>query len=641
MSTFITRIGGFSRTYIHYRNHNKLYSIQQPFACLHTSPPWANSKEKSPELLPDQRFQELIAELEAPYINNTPESDLFDYLESFKPTKPVLETEKYNQLRSHLTKSFTVRQLSDYLEHKRLNKKGKKDKLISRILSDSWNIKSIEQLNEERRRKVLNTITKRFPATNNELFFIIGDNGSTIRQVEEDFDVGITIDVHGSNYMIQGPSNAVDKAKEAIHSKLDIVQEEMPIPSKVKGCPELEQEVKSVLADISKVSNAYISFNGDKFNLACRSKEAIEKAKTILSLALLELDMTDKKPLDTSDMTLTQKRDNECSLLPIHDASAMSVYSRRFGWSRIVDKTVNDNNKLSQYNVLSGGGDDGDDGDEGSGTLDLKGVKGKLLMPFSAINKVSIEARFGHVLFRNPDNNNILKPSIDSLLSISNIKNLLKERTQFFDAMPPHQLTLPFIPFTMQDGFFQRCVKLEYINKALLCNTTLPAQQRLSLEFHVDEQGGMGLKQAFAEKKRSVIDILGVSGNVDIRLSAKELDNYSNEQLPNQMQEMVNQCKLTGYSELEAPQNWVGQDNSQMTLLDVTFVNKKRYLSADNLVTVSHIQQQNSGIERTEVNVTPFSTDYNMDDMNNRWSSFTDTIYNIASKWRYSASVYE
>lgn len=132
--------------------------------------------------------------------------------------------------------------------------------------------------------------------------------------------------------------------------------------------------------------------------------------------------------------------------------------------------------------------------------------------------------------------------------------------------MPPYQLTLPLIPFTIDDGFFQRCVKLEYINKALLYDTTLPALQRVSLEFQVDSEGAMGLKRAFGEKKRSIIDILGVSrqvtnvyslwdyyknnmyniSNVDIRLLARELDNYSSEKLPTELEEMTNQCKLTG-----------------------------------------------------------------------------------------------
>jgi hypothetical protein len=51
--------------------------------------------------------------------------------------------------------------------------------------------------------------------------------------------------------------------------------------------------------------------------------------------------MTDKKPLDTPNLTLTQNKDSQRILSPMHDASAMSVYSRRFGWSRIVDKMVN------------------------------------------------------------------------------------------------------------------------------------------------------------------------------------------------------------------------------------------------------------------------------------------------------------
>jgi hypothetical protein len=222
----------------------------------------ATEKQKTDELLPDQRLRELVSTLESP--DNAQETDLYEYIETFMPKEAILETQKYNQLRNSLSKSFTVRQLMDYLGHKGLNKKGKKGDLITRIVNGSWNIKSREQMNEERRKRLLNQVTERFPATNYELFFIIGDNGSTIRQVEGAFDVDITIDVLGSSYMIQGPPHAVLKAKEAIHAKLDIVQEEIPIPVKVKESTKLQQQVESVLADISKVSNAYISLNGDK-----------------------------------------------------------------------------------------------------------------------------------------------------------------------------------------------------------------------------------------------------------------------------------------------------------------------------------------------------------------------------------------
>lgn len=80
--------------------------------------------------------------------------------------------------------------------------------------------------------------------------------------------------------------------------------------------------------------------------------------------------------------------------------------------------------------------------------------------------------------------------------------------------MPPRQLTVPFIPLTLDGGFHQRSVQLSYINKSLLENTNDKEMdlKKLDVEFTVNENGDITLKNITGIKNQSVIDILGIYG---------------------------------------------------------------------------------------------------------------------------------
>ena len=83
------------------------------------------------------------------------------------------------------------------------------------------------------------------------------------------------------------------------------------------------------------------------------------------------------------------------------------------------------------------------------------------------------------------------------------------------NRIPPRLLTTPFIPLTQDNGFHQRLIQLDYVDQSLLVNYPHidPIDlQRLRVEFTVNNHGDMKFKRMIGEKKRSVIDILGVHG---------------------------------------------------------------------------------------------------------------------------------
>jgi hypothetical protein len=81
--------------------------------------------------------------------------------------------------------------------------------------------------------------------------------------------------------------------------------------------------------------------------------------------------------------------------------------------------------------------------------------------------------------------------------------------------MPPVQLTSAFTPLTLNGGIHERSIKVKYINNSLLANN---AEQncanlnKLEVEFNVEDDGNMQLKSIVGEKKRSIVDLLCVSG---------------------------------------------------------------------------------------------------------------------------------
>ncbi|KAG1077845.1 hypothetical protein G6F42_024579 [Rhizopus arrhizus] len=76
--------------------------------------------------------------------------------------------------------------------------------------------------------------------------------------------------------------------------------------------------------------------------------------------------------------------------------------------------------------------------------------------------------------------------------------------------------------------------------------------------------------------------------------------------------------------------------NENLVLSDIAFINKKRYLFDDGLISVNHIEQQEKKVKRTEMMVT--SVEPQTLDTGNaiqRWSSFANILKSIARKWEY------
>ncbi|KAI8637290.1 hypothetical protein BD408DRAFT_486337 [Parasitella parasitica] len=592
-------------------------------SCFSTARICRTNDGSKEELLPDQRLQAIVAELEKSSSILQTKDVLLESIEAFRPKKEVISTENMDRLYKLFQKSFSVRQLADYSAVHKLPRHGRlKNQLIDGIVKKHWGIQSTKDVDAARQRKALemrrDTVKEIFPATFQQLFFIIGNNGDTIRNIEENYHVFITIDVDKQEYAVEGLSKAVAKAKEEILTHLNILEDQVDVPEKIKRDPQLRNDVNESLVDMSKLAASFITLEDDKFSLASTSAENLSNAKRLLNLTLTEMNATGKKALSTADHTVIHK-DLEFTVLPMQDVLSMPFYDKKLNWNKLEYKKKDEKDDYMVFGGQEMVGEIGNTQDLLVKSLNNGG------------DAISIEARFGKLLFQDNHHDISLSPGC-----ATDLATLFKNRSLFLNSIPPRKITAPYIPIirSLDGGFHQRTIQLDYVNQSLLAGKDENSDlKRLLVEFTTQENGSMNVKKIIAEKNRSVVDVLGMFGNVDVRLIAKQYLDYTND--TTHVGELIERCKLMSYSQLSAPKQQPFL-NDNFVLADISFINTKRYLFDDGLISVNHIEQQDKKVKRTEMMVTSLDPlTWNTANATDRWPSFIAIVKEIARRWDY------
>ncbi|KAG0167579.1 hypothetical protein DFQ30_005890 [Apophysomyces sp. BC1015] len=595
--------------------------------------------------------------LQAPAPAST-EVDLFNSIASHQPRSNVVESEKYDKIARSLRLSFTVPQLRSFLKKCDAKQHGIKEELIKRIMTECWELKTREQLSFELKQKKLNAVSYQAEASREELFFVIGDNGATLRAIENQNEVNITINVANYRYTVHGTSEAVERAKLAIKNHLRLFHRQLDLPAfkELQYHGSIEREIKRVLVDISKASGVFI---------------ALENGK------IYQLDFTDKQPLAASDYIAVANIDSQPTkhlqqnpyvLLPLQDEQAMPLFGRRVGWSRVSrtksrtededdvlkDKDEEDvENTQARFQLLEPRSTSDTEDSKIVDYADLKDMLTKSLNITDNKDKISLEATFGHLLLRNvvaDADVSLLQPSMRTSFDASRLSDLLAShpngRRLFFGSSPPHHINTALAPISLYAGFHRRLVKVEYVSLPLTaqvgsvpCETTTDDLQRLELQFSAEENGSLQLQQVTGEHARSAVDLINVGGNIDVRLLARRYSQFSRVKMPSWIQSLVDDCHLTGYSDLSCPNFW--NQDSDLMLTDISFRNETRYLLESNLVTITHIEGQDGRTRRSELTVTPVVSEIEtyspVPNGLDRWDSFTKAVNQLAKRWSYSA----
>ncbi|KAI9007547.1 hypothetical protein CLU79DRAFT_778036 [Phycomyces nitens] len=648
----------------------------------------SKAKKEAPEILSPERLHAIMQRLVAsppPQSVEAERSDLIREIDSHRIASypQGISTEKYNKLTEVLNRCYTVALMREYLKAKGIAPKKLKSAMMRQIINECWGVMSKEQVEKQLKNLKALQVREQVPASREELFFVIGNNGATLRNIENRSKATITIDVSKLQYILEGLPEEVKIAKEEIKACLPIVKKEYNIPQLRDDMAKTDFGVqsKNILSDISKVSNTYIHMNNGKFHIAALSLDALDNSKRQLELALTEMGYTDKKPLGVSDHTIVSLPDNSTDptgksedpyiFIPTHDTLAMPLLTRKIGWSRIAQKTSEEHNWPSGskhhqplLRVISNKSTSEPVTIELSGVADL--LRETLKVPDESKENISVEALFGHLLLKNPVSDqtrtNVLTPPLKSSFGFNTLQSMINERyyqnRTFFTTNPPGNFMAPLIPVGINGGFHQRIIQAHYVNTSLL--TTLTPNdggnglERLTIEFAEQKDGSIKLNRVLGEHGRAVVDALCVSGKIDIRILAKRYTLYTNENmpvpegyanlpLPKTVEEMIKNCSLTGYSELSCPSFWSHADisGSNMALVDVSFRNESRHLIEGTLVTVSHTERQEGRANFCELKATHLAGTAGEDEFLpvknglEHWDVMSSTLNHLARRWEY------
>ncbi|KAI9300003.1 hypothetical protein BJ944DRAFT_244615 [Cunninghamella echinulata] len=599
--------------------------------------------------------------------------DLLMAMDSHKPSQRIISETKYTEIENVLKTRYTVPQLILYLKEKKLSTKGKKKNLIQRIMNDYWTLTTREkelarQITERR-----NTVQQQFSLKKDEMFFILEDKGHMLKQIEKEQGIKITIDVVNSICTVEASKYHIDKAmaniKEALYLErqsvqlVDFYHQQNQLQTSSKNIQSIFNHIsQNVLDDLSSISETHITIDDDKINLAAKSKEIIENAKRKLSIYLTESGLTSKQPLQSPDHTFIQETES-LSLMPLHDSASMPFNMKSLGWSRLCNNNMDKSTGLLFYG-LDNQGSSSAQLLEPSDPLYIKSLLQSDLVQEENKN-ISIEAKFGHLLFQNPtikpNHINLLIPEKAGNFGINEFKDFFqtsKSYRQFFSGNPPRNVRKKLSPLPLNEGFHRRTVKLNYVDSSLLCqlkqtdhhltsSSYLPSPiSRLQLEYIENDDGTLEFNSILGEYKRSTIDILQLKENVDVRLLAKQYTsfdraslesiNYKNmdEKLIQSLRDLTSSCQLLSYSDIECPPFWKLGDNN-MTLFDVSFNNESRYQVGSNLVTLQYTEEQENKARRAEMVMTPFKNDEMITNGFDHWEVFWENISNLGRKWVY------
>ncbi|CDH48623.1 hypothetical protein RO3G_01818 [Lichtheimia corymbifera JMRC:FSU:9682] len=617
----------------------------------------------------DRLFKQLISEQ-----HEAPASDFIQSIEAIRPKSKkehVLTNERYDSLVKQLNEGFTVPQLREYLQtqHHRVSKQHRKQQIIDMIIRHVWGFESREMVRQQAIKKKMDSRQRHCKTNRQELFFIIGEDGDTLRAIEEKHNVQITVLADMNQYMIEGYSRAVDAARMEIKEYLSsIVNDHINMPPLKEGVviEDVLNAIKPFLPYISKETKAFITIQEDKLTLAARSNNDIDHAKWLLAKTLADLDLTTTQSLDAADdlyIQLSNESDKPTlSFTPIHDAKAMPVTVKHSGWSRITLGRDEKSIAKGLYHLESEKKDD---------WVNDAAIRRIMMesLPETVHANISLEARFGNVLFENPAEASMrfLTPPLHHHFSTQKLHDYIstsKRRHIFFPSQPPPTITRSFLPvISAGSSPYRRRVVLEYVSKYLLPNfggqmsSPLPSDQlkRLQIEFMIQDDGDLELERVMGEYNRSTIDIIGLEKNVDLRLLAKQYVLFAgsgqtvpghlvHKVMPAELQEAVDQCELTGYTDFDCLPSLKLDDMGTMDLLEVSFRDEARYKgdneTEDVMLTISDVDTQKAQTRHTELMITPITHDtmgsWKVPENGlESWLPFRRNVRELSKRWKF------
>ncbi|KAF9572982.1 hypothetical protein EC968_009187 [Mortierella alpina] len=474
---------------------------------------------------------------------------------ALRPANREVSPDEFNKIKDAVASSFNVSQLKGVLRAQSIPANGKKSVLVNQIMllmdlevvapqSDAPPV-----VEDPYSAADAYSESQEFPSSRRELFFILGSDGASRRQLEKEKGVRISINIEDETYTIRGSKESIQDAKAWIQERVAVTEEAWDVSSYSNRS--LVMTEPSVLEEIARRSETFVSAgNEHTLVISGRSDKDMEEAKRLFDLKL-------QKPLE-SEVSLLLNQDDELSplgLFPVFDSITMSADENRKSFHRICQtRALAEIPKQRIYTFLPVHPTPPSMEDFESVTQHLSNfVEGAR----SSNQSVTVEAHYGQFLFRDTDPL-VARVSHSGSFDSMELQEWLQgaERPYFFDSLPFYK-TVSKLPLV---GPKSKSIEVEYSPSAAYVDESMKQDGVIASEsplnpiriiFELNNEGLLCIKSAKTVNKQVLTDIMMLGQPIDIQLrgelsTALEVDSPS-------LAELLSRSELLFADKLQCP----------------------------------------------------------------------------------------
>ncbi|GJJ71146.1 hypothetical protein EMPS_03496 [Entomortierella parvispora] len=441
---------------------------------------------------------------------------------ALKPNKKSVTPEEFEKIKDTIARSFNVNQLKGVLRQQNRPSGGKKSILINQIML-FMDLEII--VPTPKKEKIVedpyfsaeaNHQSRIFASNKRELFFILESEGDSLRQLEKEKHVRISINIADETYTIRGELEAIEEAKSRILELVAVTEEAWDI-SMYKDRDAVVSN-PSVLEEIARRSRTFVSAgDSNTLTIAGRSNRHMEEAKRMFDLKMQKPDQ------DVQNLTFTHQEDEfkRLGMFPVFDSATMTLDENQKSFLRVcqiepfADRS-DDNQSFTPVQSTP------------SNINNLSGLKSIYQERVGAsTDRFDLSAHFGQLLFQNKLQEMTLVPLPKSFDADNLAEWLENEDTpSFFSSLPFYKAVskLPLI------GPKLRTIDVEYVlsSRSLLATGAKEGPIRLTLE--LDNEGTLLAQGGQLINKRVYSNLMMLGQPTDIQIRgewSKDLERSS------------------------------------------------------------------------------------------------------------------
>ncbi|KAG9063195.1 hypothetical protein KI688_004796 [Linnemannia hyalina] len=434
---------------------------------------------------------------------------------ALKPAQRTVTPDEFNKLKDLVAASFNLTQLKGVLRSQGIPANGKKSVLVNQImvLMDLEIVKPESNdppLVEDPYQAERNFESEVFSSNRRELFFILGAEGNSLRQLEKEKNVRLSISIADETYTIRGEKASIQEAKERIQDMIAVTEESWD----VSGYKEKDLVMKdaSALEDIARRSETFVSAGDDNtLVIAGRSDKNMEEAKRLFDLKV-------QQPYTKDEQTFYYQEDvlAPLGMLPVYDSVTMSADENKKSFFRIsqivpyAHKPAEHSESDVIYPVRSS--------PETIGTMDalglhLKEAFGETLLPSQSLD---VSVQLGQVLYPN-DNKLLTQVPIGTSFDSLELKRWLTTAQDPYFFQKYERRDLSRLPL---DGPKIRTIEVEYTPSSRTQETS--AEQRITrIVFELNNEGELCIQEGRSIDRQLLTNIMVLDQPMDLQIRSE------------------------------------------------------------------------------------------------------------------------